>query len=70
MASTDFTIEDLHRALEPSVAADFAITEAAALTSIAISLKRIADALYEGDDQHSGVIQQLSRLEYNTRETV
>jgi hypothetical protein len=39
------TTEELTQALEPSVASDKFVIEAAALTSIAISLKRIADMM-------------------------
>lgn len=67
MASADFTTQDMIDAMEPNMAADRATTEAAALTSIAISLKRIADAI-DGKPGTTGIHELINAIEWNTRE--
>jgi hypothetical protein len=56
------TTEELILALEDSASSDKAISESGALTSIAISLKRIADAMW-GDRDTAGLLQLLNPLD-------
>ncbi len=57
---TDAEIETLHAALEPA-SLPMGNYEVGATLSIAISLKRIADALH-GDDQNTGMKHALAEM--------
>jgi hypothetical protein len=72
LSEEEMNIKDFIEAIEPLQATTTNASpeedlQLMSITSIAISLKRIADALTEGTAQHYGVVRSLHNIEYNTR---